>query len=127
VLPINARRVFDRVLVEHIAPRSKENGRLKVTWLNFEEYGFSRRVIGISIDQVVVIGLIAVERPGKAAGPDDAGEPAQYRITCLPTATAPETNEWKRFGDIKSARAAIARIKPAPAHASPFSHEGKYQ
>jgi hypothetical protein len=38
-LSVNARRVLDRIRLEHMAHGRLENGRLKVTWLDFEKYG----------------------------------------------------------------------------------------
>lgn len=111
-LSINGRRILDRIKLEHMAHGGLENGRLKVTWLDFEKYGVSPRLIGKSILEAVAVGLLAIEQPGRRVHGKDMGASAQYRLTYLPVSDAgsfcPPTNEWKRFGcNVKAAKAAI--------------------
>ena len=115
-LSVNARRVLDRIRIEHMAHGGLENGRLKVTWLDFEKYGVGRHFIGKSIAEVVAVGIVAIEQPGRMLHGQDHGDPTQYRLTYLPVSDAgdfsPPTNDWKRFGaNMKAAKAAVAASK----------------
>jgi hypothetical protein len=76
-LSVNARRVLDRIRLEHMAHGGLENGRLKVTWLDFEKYGVGRQFIGKSIAEVVAVGIVAIERPGRMLHGQDHGDPIQ--------------------------------------------------
>jgi hypothetical protein len=111
-LSINGLRVLHRIQIEHMSHGGLDNGRLKVTWHDFEKYGVSRRLIGKSITEVVSVGFAAIEQPGRMLYGRDHGDPTQYRLTYLPVSDAgdfrPPTNDWKRFGgSTKAAKAAI--------------------
>jgi hypothetical protein len=111
-LSVNGRRVLDRIRIEHMAHGGLENGRLKVTWLDFKKYGVSARLIGRSVAEAVAVGIVAIEHPGRRLHGEDMGAPTQYRLTYLPVADAgsfcPATNEWRRFGsNVRAAKAAI--------------------
>jgi hypothetical protein len=113
-LSINGRRVIDRIRLEHMAHAGLENGRLKVTWLDFEKFGINRRRIKSSIEEVTTVGIVAIEQPGRKAWGNDQGDSTQYRLTYLPVADPgdyrPATNDWRRFGsNVKAAKAASKR------------------
>jgi hypothetical protein len=116
-LSVNGMRVFHRIQLEHMSHGGLENGRLKVTWLDFEKFGVSRRLIKKSIDETIAAGLVAIEQRGRRAHGEDRGEPTQYRLTYLPVAEPgdyrPATNDWKRFesnaGAARDAIKAVAR------------------
>ena len=76
-LSVNGIRVLHRIQIEHMAHGGLENGRLKVTWLDFEKYGVSRRLIGKSIEEVVAVGIVAIEQPGRMLHGQDHGDPTQ--------------------------------------------------
>lgn len=100
-LSINARRVLDRIQIEHGQHRGLENGRLKVTWNNFVKFGVGRRFIKRALGDLLAAGLIAIVQPGRRPRGQDRGDPTQYRLTYLPVAEPndffPPTNEWKNF------------------------------
>jgi hypothetical protein len=111
-LSINARRVLDRIRIEHMSHAGLENGRLKVTWNDFVKFGISRRFITAAQTEVIAVGIVAIERPGRRAHGEDKGAPTEYRLTYLPVAEPgdfrPPTNEWKQFGtNVKAATNAI--------------------
>jgi hypothetical protein len=122
-LSIHGIRALNRIQIEHMAHGGLENGRLKVTWNDFEKYGVTRKWISHALNEIITFGLATLERRGRRFHGEDHGEPAQYRLTYLPVSepanTSPATNEWKRFGtSITAARDALKRQpnkKPASA------------
>ena len=65
-LSVNARKVVDRVLVEHMAHAGFENGNLMVTHEDFVRYGVTRRLVTQSIDEAEFLGLLKAKRGGKS-------------------------------------------------------------
>jgi hypothetical protein len=113
-LSINARRVLDRIMIEHMKHSGQENGRLKVTWNDFEKFGIGRRFIRDALNELIAAGFVAIEQPGRKVYGTHRGDPTRYRLTFLPVAESndfrPASNEWRKFGDdinaAKSARPA---------------------
>jgi hypothetical protein len=111
-LSINARRVLDRIRIEHMSHAGLENGRLKVTWNDFVKFGIGRRFVAAARAEVIAVGIVAIEQHGRRLHGEDRGAPTQYRLTYLPVAEPGDfrhpTNEWKRFGsNVKEATKAI--------------------
>lgn len=79
-LPNNARRVLDRLEVEHMHHSGRENGNLKVTYTSFAKAGIRRASIALAIRQAVALGFIRVtERGGRTI--TDQRWPSKYRLT----------------------------------------------
>ena len=99
-LSIHARRALDRVIVEHWHQGGKENGRLKITWSNFQKFGVSRRYVGIALDELIAAGFLQNTIPGRRAHGADKGEPAQYALTWLPIIEPgnliPAPDNWRK-------------------------------
>ncbi|WP_068086793.1 hypothetical protein [Polycladidibacter stylochi] len=92
-LSINARKVLDRIKIEHINNAGLENGALKVTHRQFEEYGVGKNRIADAIDELVFMGLIAVRRGRAGVG---TGHPNEFRLTWIGDKDGGyATNEWK--------------------------------
>jgi hypothetical protein len=76
-----------------------ENGRLEVTYLDFEAYGCRPMSIKKAIEELVAAGLIEIARRGRRCYGQDHGAPTEYRLTWLPVGTEtdfqPATNQWK--------------------------------
>jgi hypothetical protein len=109
---------LDRIMVEHMDHAGQENGRLKVTWQDFEKFGVHRSLIKQALVELTAVGLIAIEQPGRRPHGPDRGDPTQYRLThlsvCEPANFRPPTNEWKRFEeDIAAAKALSRRHYPS--------------
>ena len=94
-----ARQVLFRIVIEHMNHAGLENGRLKVTHLDFGAYGCRYPSIKTAIDELVAAGLIEIARPGRKCHGQAHGAPAEYRLTWLPVGTEtdfqPPTNRWK--------------------------------
>lgn len=91
-----ARRCLDRLLLEHLDHAGKENGRLKVTYGDFEAFGIRRASIAAALRELVAAGLIEVVQKGRG-GNREYRKPHIFRITFLPTPEAEPTDEWRRF------------------------------
>lgn len=114
-LSIHGVRALNRIQIEHMAHGGLENGRLKVTWNDFQKYGISRQYIRQALSETITLGFVTMERRGRRCHGEDHGDPAQYRLTYLPVSepanTRTATNEWKRFGtSIKAARDALKKL-----------------
>jgi hypothetical protein len=95
-------RLLDRIELEHMAHNGLENGRLRISYSQFEEWGISRRSIPVAIKYAVDAGFLDVPKRGYLIK-DTTNE---YRLTYFATRervraadewSAP-TNEWKRRG-----------------------------
>ena len=90
---VNARRVLERVEVEHMAHGGTENGSLIVTHKNFMDVGIGASAIHPGIQEVVFLGFLRYVQGGRWGG---SNRPSRFRITWLPDKSgAPATNEWK--------------------------------
>ncbi len=115
VLSVNARRVVDRLLREHIAHAGTANGELVVSHQQFEEAGVTRNLVAKAIREAEAAGLISVQRRGRIA--DGRNQPSLYRLTWMGAwrpdgEKMPPTHEWKgRTAD--DVRRAVERMKNA--------------
>ena len=99
-LGIHARRVLDALLVEHVAHRGLENGRLVAPYDQLEkDWGISRRKIAGAIRELEQRGL--VQRVAIGHGNRRTGEraPSLYRLTFLASLPdrLPASNEWRAY------------------------------
>jgi hypothetical protein len=63
-LSLSGHRVLARIQLEHLAHAGKENGKLPVTFLNFEEYGIHRSAIAPAIREAEALGFIRITLRG---------------------------------------------------------------
>jgi hypothetical protein len=106
-LSLSARRVLDRIEIEHAAHGGADNGKLPVTYADFEKYGMDRHAIAPAMREAVALGFIAIAEVGRA-GNAEFRKPNLFRLTYIHTALAP-TDEWQRFQtDLEAATIAKA-------------------
>ena len=103
-LSLSARRVLDRIEIEHADHGGYENGRLPVTYDDFERYGIHRHAIGPAIRETVALGFTEITERGRA-GNAEFRSPHKYRLTYFPVRRAPPTNEWQRIKTVEEAQA----------------------
>jgi len=107
VLSRSARRVLDRIEIEHADHGGNENGRLPVTYDDFECYGIHRHAIAPAIRETVALGFAEITERGRA-GNAEFRSPHKFRLTYLRVGRAPPTNEWQRIKTDEEAQAAKA-------------------
>jgi len=90
---INAVRLVEFLLIEHMSHAGTENGNLKATYDQLVAFGLTRSQIRAAIEEVEFRGLIRFKRGGRWVG---TNQPSTYRLTFLPDRESnPPTNEWK--------------------------------
>ena len=100
----NARRVIDRVMIEHMAHAGVENGRLPVTYADLVAFGLRRNSIAPAIAEAVALGWLEHQRGRKATG-DAQGHAQTFRLTWLRDSdNEPATNRWKAIKTTEQAR-----------------------
>jgi hypothetical protein len=98
-LPPAAKGVIERVIVEHLEHAGKDNGRLPVTYVDFEAHGVPRRAIKFGIEVAVALGFIDVAEKG-CSGAGDTRRAARYALTWVDRHDgAPRSNRWKSIGE----------------------------
>jgi hypothetical protein len=99
-LGIHARRLLDALLIEHLAHRNLENGRLVATYDQLErEWHIPRRKIRGAIAELETRGLVRRTAAGSGNRRTGDRQPSLYRLTFLHS--LPErmeaTNEWRSY------------------------------
>lgn len=94
-LNLAARRVLDRLEIEHAHHGGKENGKLPCTYDDFERFGVRRASVAAAIRLLEAAGLLEVTHSGRG-GNGEFRDPARYRLTYLKTAKANPTDEWRK-------------------------------
>jgi hypothetical protein len=96
-LPSAARKVLDRLLIEHMGHGGNENGNLICTHDQISAYGVRRPSIANAVRALEYFGFV---RTAKGVAFKGEHLPTRYRITWLPTPDcAPATNEWQGITD----------------------------
>ena len=113
VLSLSARRVLDRIEIEHADHGGNDNGRLPVTYDDFERYGIHRHAIRAAIQETVALGFAEITERGRA-GNAEFRSPHKFRLTYFRVGRAPPTNEWQRIKTVEEAQLARAARREAP-------------
>jgi hypothetical protein len=96
-LSLSARRVLDRIEIEHAAHGGAENGRLPVTYDDFVRYGIHRHAVAPAIREAVALGFLKIRESGRA-GNADFRRPNIFELTYLPTQIA-ATDDWAKIAE----------------------------
>jgi hypothetical protein len=115
-MSLAARRVLDRIEIEHMYHGAVENGRLPVTYDDFMKFGIERHAINPAFRELEALGFIEITQRGRA-GNADFRKPNVFRLTYLHRYQNGEaaTHEWRR---IKTTEAAKMAVKNRPKSAS---------
>jgi hypothetical protein len=103
-LSLSARRVMERIELEHLCHGGKDNGKLPVTRRDFTEYGVTSKCVQPAKAELIRKGFLRITRKGRSG---KHGTPTEYRLTYIHANNRPPTNEWKRYDDISSEREPI--------------------
>jgi hypothetical protein len=95
-MPLSARRVVDRVVLEHLAHGGTQNGELVVTYDDLARFGLSsRRATAAAIRIAVSLGFLDITVRGRRAF-GGARLPSRYGLTWLPKCDrTPASNRWR--------------------------------
>lgn len=109
-LPDNARRVLDRLELEHMRHGGAENGHLKCTYSDFVLAGLRRASVSLAIRQCVALGFLKITKRG-GRSISDVRSPSQYFLTYLPgwKRSLQPTDDWKLITSDVEARLLLER------------------
>jgi hypothetical protein len=98
VLSLSARKVLDRIEIEHAHHGGIDNGRLPVTYDDFLKYGIHRHSVRAAINELVALGFLEITREGRA-GNAEWRQPNLFRLTYRHAEGIPSdgTHEWKKI------------------------------
>jgi hypothetical protein len=109
-MSLNARKIVDRLIVEHLAHAGTENGNLITTYSDFQQFGLRRRSsIAPAIIEAETLGIIdVIERGGSAYA--EFRNPSRYALAWLDRKDGtPPTNRWKTFETMADASKAVSK------------------
>jgi hypothetical protein len=101
VLSLSGRRILDRLEIELANHAGRDNGRLPVTFADFEEFGLDRHAIAPAIREVVALGFLEVIKASRA-GNGEYRIPNRFRLTYRPAGRQP-TDDWQRIQSFEQA------------------------
>jgi hypothetical protein len=110
-LPDGARTVIERIEIEHMRHAGMSNGKLPVTYDDFEKHGVRRMSAKFYIGVAEALGFIDVTEEGHA-GAGDTRRAARYALTWFDRHDgAPRTNRWTAFVTSEDARRAVEAVR----------------
>jgi hypothetical protein len=96
VLSRAAHLVLSRIELELRYHAGKNNGRLPVTYEQFQSYGLDRGSIAPALRELEALGFIEITQHGRG-GNAEYRVPNLFRLTYEPDHEGKLTNEWKQF------------------------------
>ena len=125
-MSLSARRVLDRIQIEHACHGGQENGKLPVTFRDFHEYGIHWSSIAPAIREVAALGFIRITQEGIASN-KEFRIPNMFALTHLPTekGQVPATDDWRRIETIEEAEQIASAARKASARFTRFSSQAK--
>jgi hypothetical protein len=105
--------ILDRLEIEIAKHSGKGNGKLIVTFAQFEEYGLYRKTIPPALRELIALGFIEITEQGRG-GNAEWRRPSKYRLTSRNTDDAPATHEWRQITDDDAAMIAAGARRPDP-------------
>jgi hypothetical protein len=97
VLSQSAYRVLWRICIECAHHGGNDNGKLPVTYQDFEDYGIDRHSISPAIRELVALGFLEVTQAGRP-GRGDSRWPNLFRVPWLHCKSNPyPTHAWRKF------------------------------
>jgi hypothetical protein len=103
VLSLSGHRILARVEIEMANHGGGDNGKLPVTFDDFEAYGIDRHAVAPAIRECEVLGFIEVAERG-CAGNREFRRASLYRLTYRHLNRADPTHEWRRIKTIEEAQ-----------------------
>jgi hypothetical protein len=111
-LSLSGHRVLARLEIELGHHGGTENGRLPVTYANFEDYGIERKSIAPALREVQALGFVRITERGRPSKSDFARHPNYFELTYIHGAHREEpTHEWKRYKSVDEAITVAQRAR----------------
>jgi hypothetical protein len=104
VLSLSGHRLLDRLEIELRHHAGRDNGKLPVTFTQFEEYGIDRHSIAPAMREVAALGFAEVTEHGRA-GNAEHRTPNKFRLTYQRTDDREPTDDWQHIKTIEDAKA----------------------
>jgi hypothetical protein len=105
-----ARRVIDRIVIEHLAHAGRENGKLIVRYEDFIEYGIHPESIAPAQREACALGLIIMTERGRA-GNAEYRTPHKWAVAFVKGKRGATASTWKRFQSLPEAKAVAAEAR----------------
>ena len=112
VLSLSARRILDRLEIEHAHHGGNDNGELPVTYDQFIEYGVHRNAVSPAIREVEALGFVEITERGRA-GNAEWRRPNKFRLTYRQVGRAAATDEWLKIKTTKEAEVLAQNARKA--------------
>jgi hypothetical protein len=104
VLSLSGHRVLARLEIELGHHGGLENGRLPVTYANFERYGIERKSIPPALREAQALGFVRITERGRPSKSNFDRHPNYFELTYIHGAHGEEpTHEWKRHKTLDEA------------------------
>jgi hypothetical protein len=110
VLSLSGHLVLARIEIEMAHHGGGDNGKLPVTYIDFEAYGIHCNAIGPAIRECEALGFIEVAERG-FAGNREFRRPNLYRLTYRHLNRADPTHEWRRIKTIAEAQMIARQVR----------------
>ena len=109
ILSLAERRALDRIEIEYAHHGGADNGKLPITYMDFERFGMHPNVVAPSLRALAALGFLEVTRKGYG-GAAEKRAPSLYRLTYRPA-----WNATRRDGDGTHEYLAIKTVEEAAA------------
>lgn len=110
VLSKSGHRVLARLEIELAHHGGNDNGRLPVTFENFQNYGIDRHAIAPAIRECEALGFVETTEHGRA-GNAEFRSPNKFRLTYRHTEHAAPTDDWRRVSSLEEAQKLAHRAR----------------
>jgi hypothetical protein len=115
VLSLGARRALDRIEIEYAHHGGADNGKLPVTYQDFEHFGLHPNGVAPAIRELAALGFIEITRKGYG-GAAEMRAPSWYRLTYRAAWNATRrdgdgTHEYLKIKTIEEGQAIAKRAR----------------
>jgi len=112
-LSLSAHRVLARLEIELGHHGGTDNGRLPVTYTDFQSYGIERKSIPPALREVQALGFVRITERGRPSKSDFDRHPNYFELTYIHGAHGEEpTHVWKRHKTLDEAINVARQARP---------------
>jgi hypothetical protein len=116
VLSASAKKLIERIELEHAHHGGTENGRLPVTYNDFVRHGIDRHAVHPALAEAVALGFVEVTERGRG-GNAEFRRPNLFRLTfrAADNVLGDGSHEWRRIETVEDARRIRAEARQTAA------------